>query len=75
MKSKILALSILFLSAFIFSACTLNPQTNQNFQITPTPINTETGNETENELQQQINTDSDDSFDADFDQMETELGK
>jgi predicted PurR-regulated permease PerM len=76
MKNKILSLSVLIFSIFLFSACTLGSQ-KQNQQITPVPtkINQETGNDTEAELQQQLNADQDIDFDSDLNSLQAELDK
>jgi len=76
MKNKKLLFSVLILSIFFFSACTLGGQ-KQNQTITPIPtqINQETGNDTETELQQQLNADKDTSYDSELNGLQTELNK
>lgn len=76
MKNKKLLFSVLILSIFFFSACTLSDQ-KQNQIITPVPtqINQETGNDTEAELQQQLNADKDTNYDSDLNSLQTELNK
>jgi len=70
MKNKILSLSVLVFSLFIFSACTLN---NQNKTTKPsaniTPVVQETGDDTEEELLNELNSDQDTSFDSDLNSL------
>lgn len=70
MKNKILSLSVLVFSLFIFSACTLNNQNKTNQPSTNiTPVVQETGDDTEEELLNQLNADQDTNFDSDLNSL------
>jgi len=74
MKNKILSLSVLVFSLFVFSACTLNKnQITQKKQADSTQVVQETGNDTEEELLNQLNADKDTSFDSDLNSLQNEI--
>ncbi|MDD2483013.1 MAG: hypothetical protein PHE32_00465 [Candidatus Shapirobacteria bacterium] len=73
MKNKLFIFSLLITSAFIFSACSPNPNLIENQEEAIPTINQETGDETETQLLEEINADKDTSFDSDFTNLETEL--
>jgi hypothetical protein len=75
MKNKIIIFSALLVSAFIFSACSLNQNLVKNQKEVIPTINQETGEENENQLLEEINTDKDTSFDSDFTNLETEINQ
>ena len=73
MKNKILSLSVLVFSLFIFSACTLNNQNKTQPSANITPVVQETGDDTEAELLNELNSDQDTSFDSDLNSLQTEI--
>jgi len=75
MKNKILSLSVLIFSLFIFSACTLNNQNKTQPSANITPVVQETSDDTEAELQKQLNADTDTNYDSDLNNLQTELAK
>lgn len=75
MKNKLFIFSALIISVFIFSACTVQDQSEvENTKNSP-EINQETGQETEAELLKQIDADKDTSFDTEFKNLDTELNQ
>lgn len=74
MKNKILSLSVLVFSLFVFSACTLNKnQITQEKQADSTQVVQETGDDTEEELLNQLNADKDTNFDSELNSLQTEI--
>ena len=73
MKNKLFIFSLLIVSAFIFSACSINQNLSENQKETVSTINQETGDETETQLLEEINANKDTSFNSDFTNLETEL--
>jgi len=73
MKNKLFIFSLLIVSAFIFSACSLNQNLSENQEKAIPTINQETGDETETQLLEEINADKDTSFNSEFTSLETEL--
>ena len=73
MKNKLFIFSALVISAFIFSACSPNPNLIENQKEAVPTINQETGDETETQLLEEINADQDTSFNSEFANLETEL--
>jgi len=74
MKNKILSLSVLVFSFFIFSACTLNKnQITQEKQADSPQVVQETGDDTEEELLNQLNADKDTNFDSELNSLQTEI--
>ena len=73
MKNKLFIFSLLIVSAFIFSACSLNQNLSENQEKAIPTINQETGDETETQLLEEINADKDTIFNSEFTSLETEL--
>ena len=73
MRSKIILYSFFILSCFFLSGCTINKNNSRTNQLTPTPINNETGDDSEADILKELNSIPNNNSDSELNQIESEL--